>query len=77
MYDNTPHTERQLVLLSASYAALRRLVLEWHSKQTGEPMNLAEHQLHLYIEEELDHAMRELPPGTAALVDPRRPLPPP
>jgi hypothetical protein len=73
-------TEKQLLKLTASFAGLRRFVLESHSQQTGEAMNTAELRLDSYIEAELDKllavAAEEISAEYAALLDPRRKGPP-
>jgi hypothetical protein len=69
-------TEKQLLKLEASFAGLRRFVLESHSQRAGEAISTAELRLESYIEAELDKllavAAEEISAKYAARLDPRK-----
>jgi hypothetical protein len=48
--------DRQIAALMSGYMGLRRLVLELHSRTTGEPMNQTEQRLRGYIDAELNRS---------------------
>jgi hypothetical protein len=69
-----------LIGVAAGHAALRRLVLEWHSQETGEPMNQLEIRFRGYATEELEALLRDISetqsPDYAKLFDFRKQDPP-
>jgi len=69
-------TDHMLVGATAGYMGLRKFVLEWHSQETGEPMNQAEQRLRGYIDAELSRLLEGLAesgsPDYAKLLDFRK-----
>lgn len=70
-HDVLVNLRRESVLLTASYFALKRQVLELGARQTDQPLAELEDQHRRYVEVELARLLQQLPEAERRLSDPR------